>query len=572
MAKGRKPDENQNSSLQGDNSIRAKTEGNDEASQIPESYPGLNDGNETEQLSEAIGGGLATKEESNLQPENVVKSETNKILWEGDVVDTKSSENIRPSPNVYRSLSSNAEEESKTLRKSHGTLRWTNDGSSNDLGFNSEFSNPVEGQPISGSSTIRLGGTALYGRRVDGVLEQANNIPSQSLAPGEQNSIETCSDIGSVSSVVSCATESHSLLKVTSKDFHYKDDYEGLRKKAKIYHKMRMNLRNESDPGCFEYCIHPTQKHDWQNHGAKKKLIYNYAAVRTGHLFQRERNTDHYKEVGTCSHVGDGFVFTCYHCISDVLYRDGCPNELLLEQDLAVLFPKDINICPGQGLNQYSFKPFLHSFSESLDYAVLRLDLGKAEQIPPHYARYSNDNESQEHPVYIAGYQLHSKHKHGKLVVDATALKLPLDTLSLDFVEGWSKKLKDCFQVKNEKLQGILQFRIPTYYPITRCGKNFPVLSSLISGASGGFGLSYTPQDEVPVVNFMYRSGYPAFFYNSHFCNTTASFHEENLAIQKGFYPCWSFQAGIPMKIIVEEILKSRASSLSSVPFLLSNM
>ncbi|OWF44655.1 uncharacterized protein LOC110458035 [Mizuhopecten yessoensis] len=521
-------------------------------------HPGsYNDEDEAKKLSEAVGG-----IEPIFVPEDIKQGDKSSRLWgNSDVdcpkpeVDTKSGS--RPPPKVYRSLSQNTGEDSKIFGTAHS-----------DEGIHALHTSLNSKRYACDPSKLEFGGIRLSATASGDVPEERS---------GDRPAY-TCTDAGGADSAISGSTEDQSysekgpfIVKTNDQRKDYRRKHADLRKKAKTSNKQRMIPRTESD--CLsDFCFHPEQKHDWSNHGMNKKQIYNYTAPRTGHIFQRERHTNHYMECGTCCHIGDGYVLTCYHCIEESLMKYGWPNEWCLQNDLTVTFPDVSTSRPGRRTLplQYRFEPNLHAHCKDLDFALLRLDQGNYEQTPPHFTRHTEVNGDQEHPVYIAGYQLHPKHMYGKLVVDASALKFPLQALNLQFVEGWSKQLKETFQVSIDQLYKGLSPWNATYYPITRCGHNFPVLSSLINGASGGFGLTNSTQDDqLPVVNFLFRAGYPAFYYISHFDDS--SFHHQ-YHIRDSFPPCWTFQEGVPIGTIVEEIRKSPDTSLNAIPFLLSNV
>ncbi|XP_033760063.1 uncharacterized protein LOC117342160 [Pecten maximus] len=587
MARGRIPTESRNKNYNGARS-RGNVDG--KVAQIPVSH---NSGNEAEKLSEAAGG-ISDKEapdESALFPPDIEKGDDesknsqesdNGLVHQGKVVNIKASKVRRLSPTMYRSLSLNAEQGFKSPPKDYGNFESGSDVTKSDfININipwqykkSTSATWTQTEVVSTSdSLIQLGSTdSCEVQPVGGYLEQKNDrlkslyrilaIDDQSLAP--------CTDIGGVGSAVSGSTEikphsNYPLLHVASNS-KYKHGYNNLKKRAKSSHKQRMSSHFESACSSSGHCFHPNQTHDWRSHDAKKMYMYNYAASRTGHIWARERHTNFFTEVGTCSHIGDGYVLTCFHCIEKIFLRDDWQNEQYLQQDLVVTFPEIgvQKLHPGSTLVKYGFEPclFSHSETKELDYAVLRLDLGDAEQVPPHYAKYTNKTIDQELPVYIAGYQLHPKYPYGKLVMDSTALKLPRQALSLDSVKSWSKKLGSSFQA---------QARKSTHYPVNRCGRFSPLLTKLIMGASGGFGLTSHPQDDLPVVNFMYRAGYPKAYYASFFDNASTSC-DDRLAIQNNLPPCWTFQEGTPIGTIVEEIKKSPFPSLNSISFLQSDI
>lgn len=486
--------------------------------------------------------------------------------------DTKSSSRVPPK--LGRSLSLNEEKNCSVdlTQKDHERPEGRSENFNFALKYKEEPTWTSKPEVVS-KSKIRLSKKASCEQPVERELEPTigrdNTIPEESL--------ETCSDVGDVARVISGSAGSsirNCPLLQTAKNPAYIEKYCQLKKTVKINHKQRF----ETDIDCTKdnSCFHPKMNHDWIKHDTKTVQIYNYAASRTGHLWVRERNSNVYRESGTCSHIGNGFVLTCYHCIEEILFsRFGWMYEQCLEQDLVVTFPEigSEKLHHGSNVIKYAFEPTLFSHSEDLDYAVLRMNPSNWESLPPHYTNHTNTTLDKEIPVYIAGYQLHPDYYYGKFKTDARALKLPKKSINLDKVQNWSKKLKNNFQSNITKINNQKDPWHSTYYPVKQCERFIPVLSSLIQGASGGFGLTLHPEAEFkPVVNFMYRAGYPKFYYNSFLDNGSSSVCEDRLAIQNGFSPCWTFQEGVPIGKILDDVKNSPFESLKALQFLISNI
>ncbi|OWF38791.1 uncharacterized protein LOC110465888 isoform X2 [Mizuhopecten yessoensis] len=290
-------------------------------------------------------------------------------------------------------------------------------------------------------------------------------------------------------------------------------------KNIAVKHKERLTRTEEC--GHCENGFHATVRHDFPSQQAKGRTVFEQCKQKVGLV--RCLTCGNW---GTCFRIGKCNIATCWHVISK------CTDHPIT----AVFY--------YQGPNQqdtWVYRMGEKYIDKNLDFAICEL-CNNDKSFPPAFTKFRHSTHADgcsEGLVYLTCFQ--------KDATDQIKLDVHCDTVRLN-----SKTLDDD-RLYNLNLMAMEKYpnNTPKNRPygdanLHRDNGHVPLLCKVTHGGSGGVGVSLDGNGYV-VVDFMYRRGFPGFFYET---NTETALTTDE---KEEFPGCLRMEVGFDIRTMIRK-------------------